>query len=279
MPLSEKTSERPDEFRYQAEKEFHDRWAREVDFDHLIPHRVFNCPVIPESRYSIECLGGLKGKRVLDLGCGYGETSVYLALQGAKVDAVDISPEMTRLTQALARKYWVEDAVAASVQNAEELSFEEDRFDLVYGQDVLHHTKLERSLPEIYRVLKKGGRGCFCEPLGHNVIINFFRQLSPEVRTEDEHPLRMKDIERFSTKFQYVRHLEFHLFTLALFFWFQLLDLLQRKKGGRPWKRIIEESHRYRWSFQILFGLDKCLFTLFPFMKRYCRMTVISFSK
>lgn len=271
--------ERPDEIRYQAEKAFHDRWAREIDIDTLDPHRVFQCPVIPESRYSIECLGDPRGKRVLDLGCGYGETSVYLALQGARVDAVDISSEMTRRTEELARKYGVEGSVIASVQNAERLSFENGRFDLVYGQDVLHHTKLDRSLAEIYRILKKGGRGCFSEPLGHNAMINLFRGLSPDVRTEDEHPLRMKDVELFKVRFKKARHREFHLFTLAIFFWFQLLDFLQQKKGGRPWKRIIEETHLYRWPFRILFGLDQCLLTLFPFLKRYCRMTVISFEK
>lgn len=35
----------------------------------------------------------------------------------------------------------------------------------------------------------------FSEPLGHNPIINWYRNRTPEMRTEDEHPLLIKDIE------------------------------------------------------------------------------------
>jgi len=268
-----------DEHRYRVEREFHDQWAREVDVNRLDPERMFRCPAIPESRYSIECLGDLRGKRVLDLGCGYGETSIYLALQGAQVAAVDLSPEMIRRTEELARKYRVEGSVTTSVQNAEGLSFEDECFDVVYGQDVLHHTRLDKSIPEIHRVLRKGGKGCFSEPLGHNWIINFFRRISPEIRTEDEHPLILRDIRSFRKWFRNVQHKEFHLTTLVLFLWFQVLDFFHKKRDGRPWKQLIEESDRYLLPIKIFFALDRCLFTVIPFLKRYCRMMVISFEK
>ena len=273
------TPSRPDEVRYRSEKEFHDRWAKEVNVNDLDPLRVFISPVIPESRYSIERLGELNGKRILDLGCGYGETSVYLALQGARVDAVDISPEMIRCSETLARKHNVAQHVTFSVQNAEKLDFEDGRFDLVYGQDVLHHTQLEKIIPELHRVLRAGGKGSFSEPLGHNWIINFLRDKTPEVRTEDEHPLKMKDIALFRETFRKVTHREFHFSTLSLLFWFQVLEWLQKGKEGRAWKRIIEEGGRYQLPFRIFSTLDRCLFSVVPFLKRYCRMTVISFEK
>lgn len=268
-----------DEKRYQAERDFHDRWAKEVDMDRLDPQRVFTSSVIPESRYSIQLLGELKGKRILDLGCGYGETSVYLALQGASVDAVDISPAMVRCTETLAKKHNVAHRVAGTVQNAEKLDFEDGRFDLVYGQDVLHHTKLEKTIPELSRVLKPCGKGVFSEPLGHNRIINFFRDRTPEVRTKDEHPLKMKDIALFRGTFRNVHHREFHLSTLSLLLWFQLLEWLQKGKEGRAWKRIVDDGDRYQLPFQIFYTWDRCLFAVVPFLKRYCRMTVISFEK
>ena len=44
--------------------------------------------------YAFHLLGDVRGKRVLDLGCGSGENTVPLLMRGAEVIAIDISPEM-----------------------------------------------------------------------------------------------------------------------------------------------------------------------------------------
>lgn len=41
----------------------------------------------------------------------------------------------------------------------------------------------------------------FFEPLGHNLLINLYRRLTPELRTEDEHPLVACDLERLVNYF------------------------------------------------------------------------------
>jgi len=48
--------------------------------------------------------------------------------------------------------------------DASELPFPAESFDAVVGNAVLHHLPLERSLPELMRVLRPGGRFCFAEP-------------------------------------------------------------------------------------------------------------------
>ena len=55
----------------------------------------------------------------------------------------------------------------------------------------------------------------FIEPLGHNPVINTYRLLTPKLRTEDEHPLLAKDINKARRIFNSVEARYFHLTTLA----------------------------------------------------------------
>ncbi len=85
--------------------------------------------------------------------------------------------------------------------DAENLKFNDHTFDLVYGSGILHHLSIEKAIVEIKRVLKKDGRAIFYEPLGHNIFINIFRLLTPSLRSEDEHPLLIKDLELIKRTF------------------------------------------------------------------------------
>src|SRR5207249_11124176 len=95
------------EIRQQRERAFHDVWASEVDPHELDPIRRAFCPTTPETTYALRALGGVNGVRLLDIGCGPGETTAWFALQGAQVDAVDISPGMIELTCSLAARLGV----------------------------------------------------------------------------------------------------------------------------------------------------------------------------
>ena len=45
-----------------------------------------------------------------------------------------------------------------------QLSFADNSFDVVFGSSILHHLDFDKSLKEIFRVLKPGGRMVFAEP-------------------------------------------------------------------------------------------------------------------
>ena len=82
---------------------------------------------------------------------------------------------------------------------------------------ILHHLELQRSLEEIRRVLKIGGRAAFLEPLGHNPMINLFRALTPKLRSQDEHPLTAYDLSLIAESFSRTQFHRFHLLSfLAL---------------------------------------------------------------
>jgi ubiquinone/menaquinone biosynthesis C-methylase UbiE len=99
----------------------------------------------------------------LEIGAGTGYFSLNLALQGLldRVTVTDISPGMLDALSATAADLGVE--VEAVVCEAENLPFEDDSFDLVFGHAVLHHIPdLDRAFSEFHRVLRPGGRIIFC---------------------------------------------------------------------------------------------------------------------
>src|ERR1035441_9950884 len=80
------------------ERQFHDQWALNTPLDDVPVLECFEGPVALENRFIVRQLGSLTGKKLLDVGVGLGESSVYFAKQGAEVTAVDLSPEMVDLT-------------------------------------------------------------------------------------------------------------------------------------------------------------------------------------
>ena len=129
------------------------------------------------------------GKRVLEYGCGSGSHAFALSRLGASVVGIDLSAEGIRQAVSRARDEDLLDRLSFKVMNAEALEFPDAHFDVVCGSGILHHLDLDAACRELVRVLRTGGRAVFFEPLGHNLLINLYRRLTPELRTEDEHPL------------------------------------------------------------------------------------------
>ncbi len=87
------------------------------------------------------------------------------------------------------------------LMDAQDLAFEDNSFDIVFGSAILHHLDFERSLLEIKRVLKPGGVMFFAEPLDMNPVGRLVRRLTPRARTEDERPFRMYEFKKLNQHF------------------------------------------------------------------------------
>jgi ubiquinone/menaquinone biosynthesis C-methylase UbiE len=131
--------------------------------------------------------------KVLEYGCGKGGAAFFLAERAADIIAIDISTVAIKEATNLALKRGLSN-VKFLQMNAEHLDLDE-KFNLICGSGILHHLNLTNALHEIKRVLQPGGHAVFIEPLGHNPFINLYRRFTPKIRSQDEHPLLVKDLE------------------------------------------------------------------------------------
>jgi SAM-dependent methyltransferase len=96
------------------------------------------------------------GMDVLELGSGPGHVAAFLSEAGARVTGVDFSSDMVEVAQKLHPHLTFQQA------DAEQLPFEEDSFDAVVANFVVHHlARPEIVFSEVRRVLKPGGRFAF----------------------------------------------------------------------------------------------------------------------
>lgn len=223
-------------------------------------------------QYAYNLLGDIRGKKILDMGCGDGKSSVLLAKKGAFVTAFDVSTKSVEVTELRARVNKVQDRVKVERMIAEDLKCDSESFDFVFGVGILHHIDIETAAGEISRVLKDGGQAIFIEPIAFSTLLRKTRNL-PLVKmivpnkgknlliTEDERQLYLSGLEFFRKNFRTVDYKPFQLFSR-----------LDRLIGGYPVTRgqkIISLINRF----------DQILLDKFFFLSRFGRWGVIRLVK
>src|SRR5438132_11463641 len=93
---------------WQRESEFHDALAGQVDATARPPAR----PNLWESIVLREA-GDLRGRNVVELGCGIGDMTLHFIAEGAAVTALDLSPRMVEVARRRAEA-WAPGAHAGS---------------------------------------------------------------------------------------------------------------------------------------------------------------------
>lgn len=169
--------------------------------------------------HSYYLLGDVRGRTVLEYGCGDGLNTVVLARRGARVKALDISPELINV----ARQRLIANGVTADVEfivgSAHDLPLPDDSVDVVFGMAILHHLDLALSAAEVHRVLRKGGRAIFQEPVRNSKLINFLRGLIPYQAADVspfERPLTDQELAKYAEGFSSYRSKAFVLPTTSL---------------------------------------------------------------
>ena len=259
--------------RAQAESRFYDRYAEQLSPEQLAPQNVFG-PTCLENLYVLEQFGDLRGKRVLDIGCGQGDTSVFFALGGAEVHAMDVSEKMVSVTTELARRHGVGDRMHAQACRVEDMRYTDDYFDLVFADGVLHHLDMPQAVPNIVRVMKRGGRGVFLEPQKGSIFSEIYRLFATDLRTTNERPLEQRDFDFLAGQFGRLKHREYHLVSLALF----TMRFATLKLSGKAFPYWMDEVRQGKYHPQLLRRLqnvDEWAFRHFPSLRKYTWLTVI----
>jgi ubiquinone/menaquinone biosynthesis C-methylase UbiE len=134
------------ELRARIQASFDASSRDEEHFPSTIDPRIYHVKLIREH------LGSLRGKRVLDVGCGKGRFARLFHEQEpeAEVWGLDISEEMLRYVPA---------GIHTRAGSMTELPFADGYFDAAYATESLEHAvEIEKAVAEICRVVKTGGR-------------------------------------------------------------------------------------------------------------------------
>lgn len=102
---------------------------------------------------AMERLAPVSGTRLLDIGCGTGEYTSFMANSFDQVDGIEIERERLELFRESAPEN-----TSLHYMSANDLEFEDDTFDTITMIEVLEHlTNIPGALSEVARVLKPGG--------------------------------------------------------------------------------------------------------------------------
>jgi len=264
MELTDRQQRECDEYNLRVAKSH----KTEVDFDHF-EHRRFG----PWNPYwfiynFVRTKYPPPQHTLLSYGCGQGVHALRYTHLGYRVNGFDISDGNIGIAQMLAKKYGYENQATFTAQPAEDLDYPSESFDIIVGENILHHVDLERSIPEMHRILKPGGCAIFKDSV-QTPIRDRFRRNPPvtwihpigvknRVRgshyhdTGDERPLNEADFQIMRRSFPNMEFVQF-----------RVLSVLSGLLGNRP---LLERCDY--WMFKVL-----------PFMRRFGDNAVVIFRK
>ena len=146
----------------------------------------------------------LHGQRILQLG-GKGIHAIKFLLAGAK-DVWVLSPMIGEImcSESLGKISCVSDRLHGVTGIAEEMPFMDGFFDAIYSGGCVHHMVTSIALPEISRVLCKGGKFCAVDPW-HTPVYGLGKIIFGQRESAHCHPLTKKRIEPLSQVFSDVQ--------------------------------------------------------------------------
>lgn len=124
-------------------------------------------PMLIEVPYILELIGDVRGKKVLDAGCGGGFYALWLSEKGAEVLGIDGSEEMIKTAKEKASRKKLH--ARFQIGDVTDLRIEDGVFDVVLSTLVLMDVKkLDKAASELVRVTRDGG--CIIVSVQHPIL-------------------------------------------------------------------------------------------------------------
>ena len=223
--------------------------------------RSFNAPASAEG---LDCLGPLAGKAVLELGSGHGQGAVHLGARGARVTALDISPQRCLEAGRQIAGAPVAKSIRFCAGRAERLPFGDGSFDAVFARDVLMYADPVAIARECRRVVRPGGKVVFVESLAGPFFLRAYRRLtSPRSYREFTRHLRFAELRACggSMQLSHARpHYLFSLLAFAALFWLS---------SPRAHEILLEKLH----------PIDQSILERAPFLARWAWRGTVAFTR
>ncbi len=245
------------EARKLREKEFHDAVYSAEPQGSKLRRIIYSVTGSADEEFMRSILNVCRGKRVLEYGCGSGARALTFAAAGARVTGIDISEEAVRLSREHAAQKNVD--AGFRTMDAEDLDLPDNSFDIVCGTGILHHLDLGRAYSEIARVLRPGGIAFFLEPMALHPLVRIFRGMTPAIRTADEHPLTVRDLDAARETFGAVSYRYYFLTT--------------------PLSLVLFPLGLHKWTAGALDRIDIRLFSKLPGLRKYAWYVFLNLAK
>ena len=124
----------------------------------------------------------LKGKKVLELGCGDCTNAAVMAAYGAEVYANDISRKSGEIIKKLNANYKFKSKIKFIEGDFLKSEINNDFYDIVVGKAFVHHLTNEQEIEfteKIVSILKSNGVVRYFEPAVNNKFLDYLRWLTP----------------------------------------------------------------------------------------------------
>lgn len=129
----------------------------------------------------------LKGKKLIDIGAGYGLISILFALKGAEVVALDMDKESCEQLKVVLKHGFRDIKVKVKLASALTIPYENESFDIAFANEVISHaSNPSQFIKESARVLHK--KGCLIlSDTNKNCLINRFYLAKKKYKALDQY--------------------------------------------------------------------------------------------
>jgi len=232
----------------------------------------------PCQREVLDRIGNLDGKKVLILGVGRGNEVKMLCTSKASIVAIDVAPSSFDKNEN-GELVCADCSVKGYVMDAQQMSFADGSFDIVYLQSMMCHVDKIVVAREVSRILKPGGLFVLLDERNNNSWARLYRKIfSYRSATPYDQFMSEADIAAISKCFNKEIYAQrYYSFTLVYYLirivWARLLS---KSRSGDIRSKLAGLIEKARGS---LLGFERKIVNRFPYCGRNSLIWLTIFEK